>query len=129
MKFGQPGDTAALDMDYQLRGKLALSLSDLRLESVPAQPDVEDAADRQPGAPGQGRGADSARLWESGRTRHGVLETRDKELGGKITVLVAEGEGHFPVPKPVVDFILSPAIGAPPGRRSMYAPGSKVYPL
>jgi hypothetical protein len=40
-----------------------------------------------------------------------VAEKRYKELGGEITVLVAEGEGHFPVsrkdPKPVVDFILS----------------------
>ncbi len=40
-----------------------------------------------------------------------VVEKRYKELGGKITVLVAQGEGHFPVsrkdPKPVVDFILS----------------------
>ena len=40
-----------------------------------------------------------------------VVEKRYKELGGKITVLVAEGEGHFPLsrkdPKPVVDFILS----------------------
>jgi len=36
-----------------------------------------------------------------------VVEKRYKELGGKITVLVAEGEGHFPLsrkdPKPVVD--------------------------
>ena len=45
----------------------------------------------------------------SNQTR--VAEQRYKELGGKITVLVTEGEGHFPVsrkdPKPVVDFILS----------------------
>ena len=40
-------------------------LGDLRPESAHAQPDVEDAADRQPGAAGQGRGADSARLRES----------------------------------------------------------------
>ena len=36
---------------------------------------------------------------------------RYKELGGKMTVLVTEGEGHFPLsrkdPKPVVDFVLS----------------------
>jgi hypothetical protein len=47
--------------------------------------------------------------WLRGHTR--VVEKRYKELGGKITVLVTEGEGHFPVsrkdPKPVVDFILS----------------------
>jgi hypothetical protein len=39
-----------------------------------------------------------------------VVEKRYKELGGKITVMVTEGEGHFPLsrkdPKPVVDFIL-----------------------
>ena len=39
------------------------------------------------------------------------IERRYKELGGKITVLVTEAEGHFPVsrrdPKPVVDFIVS----------------------
>jgi pimeloyl-ACP methyl ester carboxylesterase len=47
--------------------------------------------------------------WLKDQTR--VAEKRYKELGGKITVLVTEGEGHFPVsrkdPKPVVDFILS----------------------
>jgi hypothetical protein len=44
-------------------------------------------------------------------TGRGEAVQRYKELGGKITVLVTEGEGHFPVsrkdPKPVVDFILS----------------------
>jgi hypothetical protein len=47
--------------------------------------------------------------WLQDQTR--VAEKRYKELGGKITVLVTEGEGHFPLsrkdPKPVVDFILS----------------------
>jgi pimeloyl-ACP methyl ester carboxylesterase len=47
--------------------------------------------------------------WLTDQTR--VVEKRYKELGGKITVLVTEGEGHFPLsrkdPKPVVDFILS----------------------
>ena len=47
--------------------------------------------------------------WLDTQTR--VVEKRYKELGGKITVLVTEGEGHFPLsrkdPKPVVDFILS----------------------
>jgi len=47
--------------------------------------------------------------WLDNQTR--VVEKRYKELGGKITVLVTEGEGHFPLPrrdpKPVVDFILS----------------------
>jgi hypothetical protein len=47
--------------------------------------------------------------WLKDQTR--VVEKRYKQLGGKITVLVTEGEGHFPVsrkdPKPVVDFILS----------------------
>src|SRR5437879_5144125 len=40
-------------------------LGDLRPESAYAQPHVEDAADRQSGAAGQGRGAYSARLRES----------------------------------------------------------------
>lgn len=47
--------------------------------------------------------------WLKDQTR--VVEKRYQELGGKITVLVAEGEGHFPLsrkdPKPVVAFILS----------------------
>ncbi len=47
--------------------------------------------------------------WLKDHTR--VVEKRYKDLGGKITVLLTEGEGHFPVsrkdPKPVVDFILS----------------------
>jgi hypothetical protein len=46
--------------------------------------------------------------WLKDQTR--VVEKRYKQLGGKITVLVAEGEGYVPVsrkdPKPVVDFIL-----------------------
>lgn len=46
--------------------------------------------------------------WLADHTR--VLEKRYKELGGQITVIVKEGEGHFPLaPKdtqPVVDFIL-----------------------
>jgi pimeloyl-ACP methyl ester carboxylesterase len=45
------------------------------------------------------------------KTQTQVVEKRYRELGGKITVLVTEGEGHFPLsrkdPKPVVDFILS----------------------
>ena len=47
--------------------------------------------------------------WLKDHTR--VAEKRYRDLGGKITVLLTEGEGHFPVsrkdPKPVVDFILS----------------------
>ncbi|HEV3416531.1 MAG TPA: hypothetical protein VG056_06955, partial [Pirellulales bacterium] len=39
-----------------------------------------------------------------------VVEKRYKELGGQITVIVNEGEGHFPTapkdPKPVVNFIM-----------------------
>jgi hypothetical protein len=45
--------------------------------------------------------------WLDNQTR--VVEKRYKELGGKITVVVREGEGHFPLspkdPKSVVDFI------------------------
>ena len=40
-----------------------------------------------------------------------VAERRYKDLGGKITVMVKEGEGHYPLaprdPKPVVEFIIS----------------------
>jgi pimeloyl-ACP methyl ester carboxylesterase len=47
--------------------------------------------------------------WLKDGTR--ALEKKYTELGGKITVLVKEGEGHFPTapkdPKPVVEFILS----------------------
>ena len=39
-----------------------------------------------------------------------VAEKRYKDLGGKITVIIKEGEGHYPLapkdPKPVVDFII-----------------------
>ncbi len=39
-----------------------------------------------------------------------LVEKRYKELGGAITVIVKEGEGHYPLapkdPKPVVDFIV-----------------------
>jgi hypothetical protein len=45
--------------------------------------------------------------WLESQTR--VVEKRYKELGGKITVIVRAGEGHFPLspkdPKSVVDFI------------------------
>ena len=38
-----------------------------------------------------------------------VLEKRYKELGGQITIIIKEGEGHLPTgpkdPKPVIDFI------------------------
>ena len=43
-------------------------------------------------------------------TQTRVVEKRYKELGGQITVIVKEGEGHYPLapkdPKPVVDFIV-----------------------
>ena len=49
--------------------------------------------------------------WLESQTR--VVEKRYKELGGKITVIVREGEGHFPLspkdPKSVVDFIMTNA--------------------
>jgi hypothetical protein len=45
--------------------------------------------------------------WLDSQTR--VVEKRYKELGGQITVIVKEGEGHFPTApndtKPVVDSI------------------------
>jgi hypothetical protein len=47
--------------------------------------------------------------WLNDQTR--VVEKRYKELGGHITVIMREGEGHFPLapkdPKSVVDFVLS----------------------
>jgi hypothetical protein len=47
--------------------------------------------------------------WLNDQTR--VVEKRYKELGGQITVIIREDEGHFPLspknPKPVVDFIVS----------------------
>ena len=47
--------------------------------------------------------------WLDGQTR--VAEKRYKELGGQMTVIVDEGEGHYPTaprdPKPVVEFILA----------------------
>ena len=49
--------------------------------------------------------------WLDRETR--VAEKKYKELGGQITVIVKEGEGHFPTapkdPKPVVDFITARA--------------------
>ena len=48
--------------------------------------------------------------WLDDQTR--VVEKRYKELGGPITVIVKEGEGHYPLaprPKPVVDFIIKTA--------------------
>jgi pimeloyl-ACP methyl ester carboxylesterase len=45
--------------------------------------------------------------WLNDQTR--VIETRYKELGGPMTVIIKEGEGHYPLaprdPKAVVDFI------------------------
>ena len=50
--------------------------------------------------------------WLGSQTR--VLEKRYTELGGKITVLVQDGQGHYPLapqdPKPAVDFITSNAV-------------------
>jgi hypothetical protein len=47
--------------------------------------------------------------WFNDQTRR--VEQRYKELGGRIEVIVREGEGHYPSrpmdPKPVVDFILA----------------------
>jgi pimeloyl-ACP methyl ester carboxylesterase len=47
--------------------------------------------------------------WLNDQTR--VVEKKYKDLGGQITVIVRDGEGHFPLapkdPKPVVDFIVN----------------------
>jgi pimeloyl-ACP methyl ester carboxylesterase len=49
--------------------------------------------------------------WLDRETR--VAEKKYKELGGNFTVIIREGEGHFPLsprdPKPVVDFITARA--------------------
>jgi hypothetical protein len=46
--------------------------------------------------------------WLDSQTR--TAERRYRELGGRFTVLVEDGKGHFPTtpkdPKPIVDFIL-----------------------
>lgn len=46
-------------------------------------------------------------------TQTRVVEKRFQELSGKITVIIKEGEGHYPLaprdPKPVVDFIVGKA--------------------
>jgi hypothetical protein len=46
--------------------------------------------------------------WLKSQTR--VVEKRYPELGGRITIIIKEGEGHYPLaPKelqPVVDFII-----------------------
>ena len=46
--------------------------------------------------------------WLNDNTR--VAEKRYKDLGGKITVIIKDGDGHYPTapkdPKPVVDFVL-----------------------
>ena len=40
-----------------------------------------------------------------------MIEKLYKDLGGSITVIIKEGEGHYPLapkdPKPVVDFIIA----------------------
>ena len=47
--------------------------------------------------------------WLDRETR--VAEKKYKELGGNFTVIIKQGEGHFPTgpqdPKPVVDFIVA----------------------
>jgi hypothetical protein len=49
-----------------------------------------------------------------------------KELGGKVTVIVQEGVGHFPTgpkdPKPVVEWILNPQ----PGKAAEPKPARRV---
>jgi hypothetical protein len=47
--------------------------------------------------------------WLETQTR--VTQSRYQELGGRITVIIKEGEGHYPLasrgPQPVVDFIIN----------------------
>ena len=46
--------------------------------------------------------------WLKSQTR--VVEKRYQELGGRITIIIKEGEGHYPLapkdPQSVVDFII-----------------------
>jgi hypothetical protein len=47
--------------------------------------------------------------WLRSQTR--VVEKRYQELGGRITIIIKEGEGHYPLAprnlQPVVDFIIT----------------------
>src|ERR1700686_1543815 len=61
--------------------------------------------------------------WLDSQTR--VVEKRYKELDGKITVIVREGEGHFPLspkdPKSVVDFIIENTVAGTTRGAGQYA--------
>jgi len=67
--------------------------------------------------------------WLSEQTR--VAEKRYTELGGRLTVMLRESEGHYPLapkdPQPIVDFITRSQLGEPPvespGQISMSASG------
>jgi pimeloyl-ACP methyl ester carboxylesterase len=56
-----------------------------------------------------------------------VVEKRYKELGGQITVIIREGDGHFPLspknPKPVVEFIIEKAAAMAAASSPRGAPG------
>ena len=58
--------------------------------------------------------------WLDSQTR--AAERRYRELGGRFTVLVEDGKGHFPTapkdPKPVVDFVLGRQPSERSGRRA-----------
>ncbi len=84
-------------------------------ESRATQPHDKIAADRQPGSACESWHPDlhdcgSLDPWPNDQTC--VVEKKYKELGGQITVIIREGECHFPLapkdPKPVVDFIFEP---------------------
>jgi pimeloyl-ACP methyl ester carboxylesterase len=66
--------------------------------------------------------------WLNSQTR--VLEKRYKELGGQITVLVKEGEGHYPLapkdPQRVVEFITKRVTLEPAGRPPRPEPPSQA---
>jgi hypothetical protein len=63
--------------------------------------------------------------WLNDQTR--VVEKRYKELGGQITVIIREGDGHFPLspknPKPVVEFIIEKAAAMAAASSPRGAPG------
>ena len=52
-------------------------------------------------------------MYSNARGHTRVVEKRYKEPGGPITVIVKDGEGHYPLapkdPKAVVDFIIGKA--------------------
>ena len=64
-------------------------------ESLPAQPPIDNLAPLAKAVVPILHDCGSLDPWLNDQTR--VLEKRYKELGGQVTVLIREGEGHFPL--------------------------------